>query len=106
MKTMKFNVFLRCGLLAAAVLPVLAWAQASGEAVETGPAAASERAVAVRSALWQAIEAHHRQRDVAPALPDRRLTSAERQELRSQVRRAWDRPETVPTAGEQSSMQR
>ncbi|MFT3779769.1 MAG: hypothetical protein QM772_16130 [Ottowia sp.] len=100
---MKFNVFLRCGLLAAAVLPAAVWAQASGEAAEAGPAGASDRAAAVRSALWQAIEAHHRQRDAMPSPPDRRLTSAELQELRIQVRRAWDRPDAAPSVGEQSA---
>ena len=67
MRTRKFNVLLGGGLRAAAGRPGLAWAQASGEAVETGPAAASERAVAVRSALWQAIEAHHRHKVDAPS---------------------------------------
>lgn len=99
---MKLNAFLPPALLAAALLPAGAWAQATGESAETGPAGHVDQP-AVRSPLWLTIEAHHRQREAAQLPGDRRLTSAQRQELREQVRRAWSQHEAAPPPSEQSA---
>ncbi|MDO5290134.1 MAG: hypothetical protein Q4F13_10950 [Pseudomonadota bacterium] len=65
-----------------------ALAQAMGEQAETGPAAPDSPvpATALRSSLWQAVDAHRRQpRDASPPT-DRRLTPEQRKLLREQVR--------------------
>jgi hypothetical protein len=82
-------------LLWACALPLAAWAQASGESAETGPADAASPPAAAPRPLRQAVEAQSqsssaRPRDRADSPGDRRLTAAQRQELREQVRRAWD----------------
>ena len=102
---MKFNAFFHRSALAAVLWPLAAVAQApaGGEPADGGAAADPGAVAAVRSALWLAVEAHHRQGDAAPQPPDRRLSSAELQELREQVRRAWDRPAALPATAESSA---
>ena len=93
--------------LAIALSSNFAWAQASGESAETGPPGPGDRpTAAVRSPLWQAIEAHYRQREAAPIVPDRRLTSEQRQELRDQVRRTSARHELAGQPGVERAAQR
>mgnify|MGYP000949999304 CR=1 FL=1 len=89
MLTMTIPSVCRCLLLVWA-LPLAAWAQASGESAETGPAETASPQGAAPSRLRQAVEARLRQPDAVEPPTDRRLTAAQRQELREQVRRAWD----------------
>ena len=105
MSSMKFSpVVVQRALCAALLLPAGAWAQAvADETTEALPSDSAERVVA-RSPLWQIIEAHHRQREAAAPPFDRRLTSAQRQELRDQVRRTWQQQAVLqPVSGEQSA---
>ena len=81
--------------------PAFASAQASGESSEMGPGVSQQSgaldAVPGRSALWQAVEATHRQRGDGAAAQDRRLSAEQRQQLREQIRRA-----SMPSGAEPS----
>ena len=98
---MNFNAVFFSWMLAAALMPALAWAQPVSEPAEAEAAGPTER-VLVRSPLWKAVEAHYRQRDVANPAVDRRLTAEQRQELRDQVRRASVRHEVVSPSAERA----
>lgn len=91
---MKFR-FLFLSLAAGLALPLAGWTQAAGESAATPePADVAESVdsgdpVLQRSALWQAVDAHHRHSDAQMAAQDRRLTPEQRVELREQLRQAW-----------------
>lgn len=79
-------------------------AQVSGDAIAPGaePAAASARPAgtlsAPRSGLWQTIEAEYRRPPEAVDPNPHRLSEAQRQELRDQIRRASLRADSPPMA--------
>ena len=67
----------------AQVVPVPA-GEASARAASEDKAA---QGLPQRSPLWMAVEAEYRQRGAERSVDDRRLTAAQRQELREQIRR-------------------
>ena len=88
-------------MLGAGLLPQLAYAQGSAElasgshdhvTVEPVPAAHANR----RSDLWHAVEAERRRAEQAGENNPRRLSEAQRQELRDQIRRASMRTDNPP----------
>ena len=91
-KYMKFVMFVGAALLGAMMGSVPAAAQmAPVPTDEAGARAASEdkavQRLPQRSPLWMAVEAEYRQRGAERSVDDRRLTAAQRQELREQIRR-------------------
>lgn len=92
---------------ALALMPRLVSAQASGESAEAGPPTPGERTtVSARSPLWLAVEAQYRQRETVGAVPDRRLTSEQRMQLREQIRRASERHHAVTRSALESPAER
>ena len=93
------------GLSAAVATPVvLAQSPVDAGAAEPvaearAPAADASEAAPARSALWMSVRSAFQQRDPT-AVPDRRLTAEQRQELREQIRRAgWRGEAQAPVAG-------
>ena len=90
-------------LLGASLMPTLAWAQAGAEVVapvggQASVAASPGAPAAPRSGLWQTIESEYRRpAEVADNSP-RRLSDAQRQELRDQIRRTSMRADTPQMA--------
>ena len=95
-------------LLGASLMPPLAWAQAGAEAVapvggQTSVAASQGAPAAPRSGLWQTIEAEYRRPAEVVDTSPRRLSDAQRQELRDQIRRTSmraDAPQMAPVVGQ------
>jgi hypothetical protein len=101
------RVSILCLGLSLSAAPAAVWAQAAGESSAMGlhddephasavatPPPSSEPlspAVEMRSPLWMAVDAVHRQRDAGSAPSDRRLSAEQRQQLREQIRRASGR---------------
>lgn len=90
MQAVVVNTFFAMAVAAGGTLACAsAAAQATGEHAETGPIAPDNTpmpSAALRSSLWQAVDAHRRQpRDASPPA-DRRLTPEQRKQLREQVR--------------------
>ncbi|WP_028605599.1 hypothetical protein [Ottowia thiooxydans] len=92
------NVF-----VSAAALAPMAMAQPMGESALNTPHSQEQAAQFQpihRSALWTAVQTLQREVNVEPALEGRRLTPAERSELRDQVRRAAGQAESSRSSGE------
>ena len=53
-----------------------------------------------RSPLWMAVESEYRQRGAERAMDDRRLTAAQRQELREQIRRGSSLEQNTPAGSD------
>lgn len=93
---------LAAAVLGAGMLPQLACAQSGAElaagtadhAAAVGPAPSAQ--VNRRSDLWQAVEAERRRAEQAGENNPRRLSEAQRQELRDQIRRASMRTDNPP----------
>lgn len=91
-----------CAALGAWMGAVPAGAQVAAVPADDGARAASADKAAPRlpqrSPLWMAVKAEYRQRSAERAIDDRRLTAAQRQELREQIRRGSS-PEPNAPAG-------
>ncbi|MEZ5607255.1 MAG: hypothetical protein R3E52_09015 [Burkholderiaceae bacterium] len=88
--------------LGALLGPVPAGAQVAPLPADDGARAASEdkatQRLPQRSPLWMAVEAQYRQRGAGRSVDDRRLTAAQRQELREQIRRGSAAAQGAPVS--------